>query len=337
MKDIVAYKLRFTSPLHLGQEGIGLEKTDETIRSDTLFSAFFSCWQLFYDDDLDNLIKKLPFILSSSFPFKGDEYFFPRPMVKIGEVGEDDPKIGKKIKKVKFISQKFFEDILNGKKISFLEENTLQEGFCLSKKSFKDSPDEEKFIYKKHEVPRVTIDRATNTSEIFYFNELVFSGDSGLFFLVRFLDPKIRTRFEAVLRLLGDEGIGGDKHLGRGHYEIEIVKDFEINLPRENTKYFVSLSLFHPTKDEVDGGLIKGASYDLITRRGWIHSKDAMSLKRKGLRMFVEGSVFKDIGKEIYGDIPIVLEKNKDLGLTHNIYRNGLAFTFPIKVRDTNE
>jgi len=331
MENIVAYKLKFTGPLHLGQEGIGLEKTDEIIRSDTLFSAILSCWSLFYDDDIDSLIKKSPFILSSCFPFKGDDYYFPRPMVKIGKQGEDDPKIGKKIKKVKFISKKLFAEVLNGKEVSFLEENTLQDGLLWSDRSFKNIPEEEKFAYKKREVPRVTIDRVTNTSEIFYFNELVFSKDSGLFFLMRFLNPQIRTGFEAILHLLGDEGIGGDKHLGKGCFEVKTAEDFKINFAQDNTEHLVTLSLFHPTEQ------MEQASYELITRRGWIHSKGAMSLKRKGIRMFVEGSVFKNADKNIYGDIPIVLEKNKDLGLTHNVYRNGLAFTFPITVRSNNE
>lgn len=336
MEDVFVYKLKFTGPLHLGQEGIGLEKTDEIVRSDTLFSAILSCWSLFYDDDLDELIKETPFILSSCFPFKGDDYFFPRPMVKIGKRGEDDPKIGKKIKKVRFISQGLLENILDGKEVPFSEENTLQNGIIWTERSYKNVLEEEKFVYKKREVPRVTIDRAANTSEIFYFNELVFSEDSGLFFLVRFLDPQIKSKLEAVLRLLGDEGIGGDKHLGRGCFEIEAIDSFEIKLPQD-TGHFLTLSLFHPTEDEAAKGLIKEASYDLIARRGWIHSKGAMALKRKGIRMFTEGSIFKEVGKEIYGNIPIVLEKNMDLGLRHNIYRNGLAFTFPIKAGEDNE
>ena len=48
--------------------------------------------------------------------------------------------------------------------------------------------------------------------------------------------------------------------------------------------------------------------------------------------MFIEGSIFRDIGKERYGDIIKVLDKNEGLNLYHNVYRYAMSFNIPIKL-----
>ncbi|MEW6619056.1 MAG: type III-A CRISPR-associated RAMP protein Csm4 [bacterium] len=329
MEDITAYKLEFKTPLHLGQEGIGLEKTDMIIHSDTLFSALLSCWNLFYADDLEKeIINNPPFIISSAFPFSKDDYFLPRPMIRITLNQEVQ---SKQIKKIRFISKGLFERIIIGEEVLFTEENTLQGGLFWT-----ETQDTSQGIFKKREVPRVSIDRRTNTSDIFYFNELVFTQGCGLFFLVKFLSPQIRQKFETVLNLMGDEGIGGDKHLGKGVFDVLKDEPFKLNTPSQ-ANHFLTLSLFHPTEDEIKKGLLNNSSYELILRRGWLHSKGAMSLKRKSIRMFLEGSVFKEFGQKGYGNIPNVLEKNEELGTNHNVYRYGITFNIPIKVRDNYE
>jgi len=335
MNNLNAYKLKFFSPLHLGQEGIGLEKTDDIIHSDTLFSAVACKLSLFYEDDIEDFINNPKYILSSAFPFKGNEFFFPKPMVKIGDEDEEHPDYGKKFKKVRFVSKKILEKIISGGKIEFSEKNILQSGLLWTDYKTIELTKSEKTIYEVREVPRVRIDRITNESEIFYFNEIIFSEKSGLFFLVKFYDETIKTKFESILRLLGDEGIGGDKSSGKGCYDLEIVEDFRIEYP-ELADNFISLSLFHPTKEEVDNGLLSNSSYELVTRRGWIHSVSPTPLRRKGVRMLTEGSVFKHLGKEDYGDIVKVLDSNESLGLLHNVYRYGKSFTIPIKVRENN-
>ena len=55
-----------------------------------------------------------------------------------------------------------------------------------------------------------------------------------------------------------------------------------------------------------------------------------MSLKRREIRMFSEGSVFNSIEKQNYGTNPCVLEKDETINLHHNIYRYGMAFNLPI-------
>lgn len=337
MDNTIVYKLKFCSPLHIAAHGVGYEQTEEVIHSDTLFSAIMSLWSSFYpEDDVERLCQTPPFILSSAFPFKGRSCFFPRPFVRIGKPREmDDSNIGKKLKDVKYVSLPVFESILMGKsgELGFREEDTFQGG------KFWDiwagnNPDAVSPIFAEREVPRVTIDRYISASDIFYFSEIVFEEDAGLFFLVKFLEKEIRRKFEAILRLLGDEGIGGDKRMGKGLFSPDIDTGFEISLPRK-ANGFVCLSLYYPKEEEFSGGILAGASYNLVSRTGWIHVPGAMSLKRQGVRMFSEGSVFGSIGRSVYGENPRVLERTEELGLKHNIYRYGTAFTLPIVKEDS--
>lgn len=332
MNGVVAYKLRFKTPLHIDTQGIGYERTEDTVHSDTIFSALMSLWYNFYDDNIEEMCKNPPFIISSAFPFKSETYFFPRPMIRIGKEKEDDQKKGKELKKVNYVSKNILEILIADKNLEFDEKNTLQKGkFWVAK----DELPKEKVIFKEREVPRVTIDRATNSSDIFYFSEILFEKDSGLFFLVKFLNEKLQKKFEVVLRLLGDEGIGGDKHLGKGLFTAKKEPDFQMLIP-ENRNGIINLSLYHPTEEEINAGIMKDASYKLITRKGWIHSIGAMSLRRQSVRMFQECSTFISLRKKYYGDCPLVLEKNVDIGLSHNIYRYGLGFFLPIKKRKEN-
>ncbi len=334
MDKIIAYKLNFDTPLHIAAHGVGYEKTGEMIHSDTLFSAMMSLWNHFYADEVQAMCESPPFLISSAFPFRGETYFFPRPMKRIGKEkdGDDDPKKGKKLKKVKFISKSLFKRMLNDENLDFDESHTFQNGsFWSDKAESKDSR-----VFGVREIPRVRVDRENCASDIFYFSEVVFEKDAGLFFLARFREKEIQPRFEAILRLLGDEGIGGDKRVGKGLFSMESDKKFEISFPQK-ADGFLTLSLYYPTETEF-GEILDNASYNLVSRRGWLHSPGAMSLRRREVKMFTEGSVFNAIdGQAFYGASPCVLEKTGWAKLDHNIYRYGFAFDLPIVREVKNE
>ena len=328
MKDLVVYKLRFSTPVHIStQSGVGYEETEEVIHSDTLFSALMTVWNSIYDDNVANICETPPFHISSAFPFKEEIYFFPRPMIRIGKEGEEDLNTGKKLKKVKFISKDLFESVLQGIVPEFEEGATIQEGKFWLKKNI--GRQQTCRIFEERESPRVVIDRLTNASEIFYFSKIIFEKDAGLFFLVRFIDKTMKRKFETVLRYLGDEGLGSDKRSGKGLYSLDIDDDFKLSVP-QYADSFLTLSLYCPKEREFNGGIRENASYNLISRKGWIHSTDAMALRRKEVRMFVEGSVFNAIGGEVYGHNRCVLKKDEALGLKHNVYRYGIAFDLPL-------
>jgi len=330
MNEITQYKMKFHAPLHIGARGVGYEETEDMIHSDTLFSALMTLWGHFYEDDIEAFCHNPPFIISSAFPFKDDTYFFPFPMVRIGKDEKTDNRGKKRLKRVRYVSQELLETILNGNgdSLDFDEKETFQHGKFWCKWDSSTSPDN-RAAYLERELPRVNVDRNTNASDIFYFSEIFFAEDAGLFFLARFREREIKTKFETILRFLGDEGIGGDKRTGKGLFSLHVRDKFNISSPKRSDG-FMTLSLYHPEETEFTGGVFQNASYKLITREGWLHTPGAMTLRRKKVRMAQEGSIFNLVGKDLYGTCPCVLDRADELGLNHNIYRYGIAFSVPI-------
>lgn len=316
---MIAYKLLFTSPLHLSAGHEGYEKTFHYIHSDTLFSAIISNWHHFYDDSIESLIENLTFEISSAFPFYQQDYYLPKPYLKLPVTfDETDYKTAKKLMKVKFIEKELYEKILNQETVHIRDihfSGSIR--FMGLKKGVSD-------FFEEREVSRNVVDRVTGCTDIFYFSEIVFLKESGLFFLANFRDEKLRRKFEAVLRFLGDEGIGSDRHVGKGQFEVKIDNDFTLRQP-DNADSILNLSLYHPTPDEIQNHLLDWSSYDIINRKGWITMPGYLTLRKKSLNMFLEGSVFSNLNKKDYGDIPIVAGKTPGL-IDFNVYRYGKGF-----------
>ena len=77
MANYTIYRLRFRSPLRVGERGVGLEVTRPYVPADTLFSAICSTWRELYGADslVQEVLAKIaekpveaPFFLSSAFP-----------------------------------------------------------------------------------------------------------------------------------------------------------------------------------------------------------------------------------------------------------------------------
>ena len=108
-----AYKLTFYNPVHFGLEGIGQERVDSMVRSDTLWSALVQKLLLLYDDHPESLCKKPGFSLSSCFPVLNGQHFFPIPIGALDQIMEDVAHMDtgafpldiKDLKKIRFLSE----------------------------------------------------------------------------------------------------------------------------------------------------------------------------------------------------------------------------------------
>lgn len=329
---MILYKLRFTAPLHLSARYGGYEQTHHYIHSDTLFSAILSNWNRFYDDSIETLLLDFPLTLSSAFPYSLNNYYFPRPLKKLPIIFDDNNHNAfKKLNKIKFIEKELFEKFLDGRSIPFSDIYFSPSGQFISlNKSVAD-------MFEEREISRNTIDRITGCTTIFYFSEIMFQEDSGLFFIVRFKlsDKETRKKFETILRFLCDVGIGGDRNVGKGLFQLQIIENFSIKEP-QLTNSILNLSLFHPTPVEIQNQLLKSSSYEIINRRGWITSPPYQTLRKKSVNMFREGSIFPDLNKEDYGDIPIVAHRLQGL-IDFNVYRYGKGFFVHCKNGSSNE
>ncbi len=333
--EIRCFKLRFKKPIHIGGNQPGFEHTDEFIHSDTLFSALINAWQMLYPDDMDiffppskNGSLDFPFFkISSAYPFVKNQLYFPKPSWKLGtpQITFHSPEIAKKIKKLSWIELSIYESWLNGELEEFIPEETYGEGRYWNR-GVKSERDQEFYPALIEDSPRIVKDRTTETTDIFYFSRLFFAEGCGLFFLADFQDDSVIEKFRASLRLLGDEGIGGDRSVGNGQFELEETT-VEIRSPKDS-EYSVSLSLVHPKNGEAKM-LGEDSSYDLITRRGWVHSERGLPLRRQTVRMFTEGSVFAEMSPE--GDLVRVLDKTTAPDLDHDIFRYGKCFCLPFQ------
>lgn len=329
------FKIKPKTPLHLARMGIGVENTEVFIHSDTLFSAICVKWRMLFGD-LEELLKgfningkeeAMPFLISSAFPYCKEVLFFPRPMVS-GQNGQV-----RGLTRVKFVSYRIFQKIINGDNKKFCEDNLLIQGNSI----LVDKEDlsviekvKNGVVWSTSRKPRNTLDRITSSSNIYHFGEVAFATDCGLYFFVDIQDD-YRERFEAVMRLLAEEGVGGDRSSGKGVFEASELEDNTFNIPSTGKDGFITLSLYHPEFDDVKNGLLDDANFELITRTGWISSPDGKNLRRKAVRMFTEGSYFRKNEivwgnlVEVTPDRDLLPERHKTI---HNIYRYG----YPYKV-----
>lgn len=344
------YLLDPSAPFHFGERGVGQEETSEFPHSDTLFAALVVAWRLGKGEhELERLLTPLvepetsatgpPFRLSSAFPYAGPVCLLPRPLVPL--YGEDqaqqlDPKVGKK---VEWVSWRRLEDIINSDTPpQVLADDLLMGGKVWLTPSDRaeleeafDRPAKELRLWaagREETVARVTVDRVHSGSALYFQGQVRFADGCGLYALAEF-EPLVEERYRAAvadgLRLLGDLGLGGRRSVGLGQFELrEMSGDMDLEQPvcGDESNHLL-LSLYHPTRAEVEAGVLKGGRYRLVTRRGWFFSTTDTGQRRRAVRMLREGSI---IGREATGDVVDVAPKRYAED-NHPVYRSGLALT----------
>lgn len=314
--------MSFKSCLHIGIEGIGQERIDEAFRSDALFGAIVQCWQLLYNDDWQALLTQEPFSVTTCFPVASGQRFYPVPCGALDKaLLQAKGSVVKKWKRILYVSEPAFQGILKG---NAPQDDCLLKDRFLAEHSEADLPETYDI-----EVPRIALDPASGSvveGAFFYCTNRYMPPGDGLFFLARFTGSDAQRKFEAALNLLGDTGIGGDRSIGRGLFTWK-REEFSLELPKE-ADWHVSLSLYHPTRAEVQNGILSRSRYSLVRRHGFVSGFGARSLRRKALLMIEEGAVFR--GSPPVGDSPVVLPQD-DGGSPFNVIRYGRAFTLPAK------
>ncbi|NWF51095.1 MAG: type III-A CRISPR-associated RAMP protein Csm4 [Ignavibacteriaceae bacterium] len=341
-----AYKLKFHSSFHL-DSGDAVDGPSELfLRSDTLFSAICSAANKFYGNSVvESFLQPNSIKISSAYPYYKDEFFFPKPLNFYPDEIEKLDSLNliekydllKEFKKVKFISKVLLEILLQGKeKRQSIDKSYFSQDFILNTcwrtiknitpENKKEGQEEDK-IFKVNEIPHIVMDRITNQTQIFYKTEVYFNKNAGLFFLAE-INKDLLAKFETVLRFLGDEGIGADRTIGKGLFEIEVIDNFSITAA-EKFDSFYSLSLYSPIEEEFYKIESEKSFYEFDVRKGWVSNN---TLRRKSLRMFTEGSILK-FKEEIApnGVIHKLLEKEKyPKDLSNDIFRSGQALFLPI-------
>ena len=323
MSNHVTYHLNFRSPLHLGRRGVGLEETEISIPADTLFSAICQTWRTFYGEErltdfLDQYETGEPFLLTSAFPFASNTRFFPKPLVDLKFNADDERK---KLKKVRFLSERRFRQIVNDEEIVFDPDDLSNDGQLWIHDDDKCS----RTVWTTDKRPRVTLDRQSSTSEIWHLGGVKFHEGCGLWFAAKFDAEETQAQIETILRVLGDTGIGGERSAGYGIFDLH-SEPAEIESERE-TDRFVTLSPICPRDaDELDR-LIQGndVGYTLEECSGWIGSAEGNGLRRQQVWMFAEGSVLAGNGARVGRLVDL-----KPDACPHPVWR--YAYAWPIKI-----
>jgi CRISPR-associated protein Csm4 len=328
-KTFDCVKLHFNTPLHLSR---GREQYDEgttMLHSDSLIAALFTaaCQLGANPEEVLSMFDNIR--ISSAFPFHGNEYFFPKPMVQLPFDLLDSEKLNqsKTKKKIRFIGKSWFEKLLDNFDDNIQKNKHIHHTAFLTDQSIGT-------IFKTDVVQRVTI--APDYSEDarpFYIERLHFGNISGLFVLVESSDVYARNLFQGAFRLLGDLGIGTDRSVGNGFFT-PTFESLTIKLP-DAAAYQCALGLYLPDETELDEPFLIDSSWNLVKRGGFISGAeniDHFTLRKKSVYMFDVGSVFPN---------RLLKGKRVDLqpfgyDIKHSVWREGRPIFLPIIIRNTH-
>lgn len=129
------------------------------------------------------------------------------------------------------------------------------------------------------------------------------------------------------LATIQDHGIGGDKSVGKGTFELGMLD--EIELPSADKEYFCTLSLCIPRESALEQSFTEGF-YNVETRKGVLESSlvDGTDIWKKKVLTVTEGSILPATDKYI-GHNPIVADR-----FEHGVQQFG--YELPVGVNTQN-
>lgn len=316
--EFTCIKLRFASPVHLGEAGIGVEKTSRVAHSDTLWSALCNALVRLYGDMayFEGFVSDPPippFLMSSAFPWCGDAYYFAKPLSPPNVEDGLDLSLHKALKKSRLISKDIFEAWINAQVLSRDDLELIKSGTRKLNYSVSDNV-----------AARVALGHTAFTSSLYYVGETHFKADSGLFFLVDFKESFCRDILLSCLRLLGEEGLGGRRSKGYGQFEFE-ESVLSISVPDSPDRY-VTLSLLLPDALVLNALTEPDSFYGIAERKGWSLYPTMEQTRWKPVFTLQEGSVLPGRCHPVGKIVNVAPDEWND----KPIYRNGLAFAVPM-------
>lgn len=323
MAEYTILKLKNFTPVHIGTGKENYDFSSDVLSSDSLSAALASLRVMEgKKDDVDQFLSS--FSLSSAFPYVGDRYFLPRPIDRLPvsvKNGKDEHLYRKELKKIKYIELPLWCDIVSGKSIEIDHSQLQKSFFTVAGQSFKNPNN-------KQVVQRVFVPRDGDVAEPFFFEWQYFIESSGLFCILN-SDESVAEELYGLMVSLGEMGIGTDKSVGGGKFEVE---KSTINLPDvANPSASMLLSTYIPTEDEM--GILKmdQARYNTVVRSGFLAGstvKEFNHLRKRSIYMFDVGSVFPTVDR-LQGKV-VDLQPSWNDERMHPVYRSGKPFVVQI-------
>jgi len=341
--------------LHIGKRGIGIEETAEYVPSDSLFAALVAqaallegattalpdFAQAFLGDDP-------PLLHSSVFPRIGELLLMPRPALEVRMDATDQREaIGKGFKKLRYLSPKLFTMVCESQDVGDVPLLKLQYGTVWVSQAeatelpalWRQGPNESPLAWQQRvaqlnlwdieQIPHVAVDRTSNQSVYYEVGRTTFAPGCGLGLLVEFRDETFRPRFEHVLSLLGEAGLGGKRSSGYGAFSLIQAAQPLASPQFGDADRVLTLSRYIPRRDEI--GLLQDerAAYNIVAVEGWLLSPTLPPQRHQRINCLTEGSVLALDGAAPLGRIVDVSPAPAQQA--HPILRSGLALTIPIR------
>ena len=315
-------KLKDISPLHIGTGKENYDFAASKLHSDTISAALAATRATQGNrDDIDKFLDS--FTISSAFPYIGNQYFLPRPIGNLNiEITDcENHEVRKQLKGIEYIEHGLWSELINGRKIS-INRNLISNKF-IANDNYLPTP------YKSIVTQRVAVPRNADDAEPFFFNWDFYNQDAGLYFIT---DASGNTLEEIIslFTLLGENGIGTDKNIGGGKFNIEVDSITLPDVSSPNAQML--LSLYIPTEDELDSIELHSSKYELLLRSGYISGSeqfDFWHLRKRSIYMFNVGSVIMT-NINLMGKIVDLQPTNYNDERMHPVYRSGKPFTLPI-------
>lgn len=293
------FKMNFLTNVHFGDGSLG--KIKKTLYADTIFSAL--CHEAIKMgqkqlDQLVRLVKEDKIKISDSFPYIGNTFYIPRPLIKEERKNEEDISEKKYNKKLEYIPIEQIDLFLHGK-IKTREEveklKKLGKQQLLEKAAVKEGKDV---------IP-------------YSVGSFQFGQDCGLYFILGYEREEDFDFINDLLLSLSYTGVGGELTTGFGKFKLQIrqlPKELEKRM-REEFDLYMTLSIALPKEEEIESAL-EEANYIVVKRSGFVasmaYSKDSYK-KKKDIYLLKAGSSFL---KKFEGDIYDVSEHG-----AHPVYR----------------
>jgi len=337
------YRFTFTSPLHIGKGRLDYGSSETFIHSDSLYAAIAQAWaELGHEDWISQQAdQSWGFVCSSLFPFQpranGFSFYFPKPFSPITErTSEGNPQEAKSWKKLEWLDQESFQKIIAGHKLTSTE-------FIKSGCYQTENPNEWVAQQEKATSPflseiqsRNQVGQEGEDTKPFYTERIRFAPGGGLFGLFQFEDSTTQSRVELALKYLASSGLGTDRNVGNGQFNLSEAEPIPFKLPEGANTYGLSLSLLLPEDKEQFAVLFSDAKsgYDIKRRGGWI-SQPHLSLRKKQVWMVKEGAVLCFSDKNVLSSgigATIDLAPSELQKQNRKVWRKGTALVVPIIV-----
>jgi len=314
-------KLRNLTPLHVGTGKENYDFSASELQSDTLTAALAAIRiQSGNATDVSGFLNS--FSLSSAFPFTGERIFLPKMQGKIPMV-EDKSEARKRLKKVRYIEKEIWCEMIQGKVVKTTDEQ-FNGDYLTSSEKLKDF--HVKSVHQRVFVPREDNDK----TEPFFFEWNFFHPDSGLFVIVD-SDESLFVEIRNLFKALGEIGLGTDKNIGGGKFDIEVD---ELHLPDvKDANHTMLLSLYIPTEDEFSKLNLPESKFNLSLRGGFMagsSEEKLRHLRKKSIYMFGVGTLFPII-IPLHGKV-VDLRPDWNDERMHSVYKSGKPFYLPVKL-----